>query len=105
MNLKYRSLRCFPRIEIKDGFGDVIRDHGHSADECAAATVTVLQRMCTVPVGIRDQGKVTSESDYVDQAAWLNIRKCCFAGCTDGAKVELDGVQLLRKSGILPGLR
>ena len=104
MNLRYRALKCFPVIEVKDGFGDIVRNHGHSSDECAAATVSCIQRMCVVAVGLRDAGKLTSKDDYVDPAAWGTIRQSLFQGCTDGAKVELDGVQLLRTAnGSLEG--
>ena len=83
----------------------VVRDFGHSIDECADAAWESLRALCVNRVGRRSFDGVHGPKDAACSQLLERLQAITFAGSSDGAEVAIQGLQKLRTSGRLPNLR
>ena len=102
---RVRIVVCNPVVKAHEFVAGVIRDFGHSIDECADAAWESLKAMCVKFVGRRGPDGVTGPQDAACSQLLERLQAITFAGSSDGAEVAIQGIQKLRTSGRLPNLR
>ena len=103
--ITFKMVTANPIIQVHSCVAAVIRDPGHSIDDAAKATLDGIRQACCVRVGPLDRDTLKSDSSYVDEKLARHIRAIIVSACSDGCEVEVQAVQRMKSSLVLPNLR
>ena len=105
--VRVMTLTCVaanPVVQFRTFPCSVVKDYGHSVDDCLNANWQSLRQSCFARHGPLDKDACVSDSSRVDEVVFKRLVSTIVAAATDGCEVEIQSIMKLQRTKI-PSMR